>query len=157
VSDTSQAGDDAVEALDRILLMLLEDHYYRRAIAYLFRIARSLRVIPTTQFMDLLEDAFDEGRLTDNEWSDLRLAPVVLSGRHRTDGRDLYILVHVALAVDTGDVERAIQRTSLLERLGWPVIPVVAGRRITSEAATMAHERGVWYAGEGRLTAPRSA
>jgi hypothetical protein len=148
---------DPLDALDHIIQMLLEDRYERRSPAYLDRIARSLRVIAQESFMDMLEDAMDDGRLTEAEWLDVRLTNVVLSGRCRERGQEIYVLVEVSLRVSTQDVERAIERATILEKLGRPVLPVVAGRWINDEAVELAHQRGVWFAQEGRLTAPRSA
>ena len=81
-------------------------------------------------------------------------ADAVLSGRRRHDGQDIYLVVEVSGGIGAHDVERAKERAALLERLGRPVVPVVAGRRINDEAAILAQERGVWSALGGLLTPP---
>jgi hypothetical protein len=105
----------------------------------------------------MLDDVTDEGRLTESERQTIMLADTVLSGRRRTDGQEIYLLVEVSAGVGPHDVERAVERSRLLEKLGRPVVPVVAGSAITDDAAALAHEQGVWYAEGGRVVPPRDA
>jgi hypothetical protein len=122
--------------------------------AYLSPIARRLRVIESGPLADMLDDAVDEGRLTAEERNAIMRSDVVLSGRRREDGQDVYLLVEVSVGVRKHDVERAVERASLLAKLGRPVLPVVAGRRIHEDASAMARTAGAWYAEEGQITPP---
>ena len=133
---------------------LLEIHYERRAGAYFGPLARRLRVIESTRLADLLDDAVDGGQLADAERRLVLLADLVLTGRRRPEGDDVYLLVEVSKQVDPGDVARAAHRGGLLARLGRPVMPVVAGQSITEEAAAMATAQGVWQVLDGRETDP---
>lgn len=135
----------------------MELRYERRGLAYLSDLAYRLRPIDTGRLAEMLDDLLADGRLTRAQRSAILLADVVFSGRRYDDGHDIYVLVEVSNGVGLYDVERAVERSAFLEKAGRPVIPVVAGRRIAPEAANMAYEHGVWYAEEGRLTAPRSA
>ena len=103
----------------------------------------------------MLDDAVDEGRLIESEREAIMLADSVLTGRRRSDGQDIYLLVEVSAGVGPYDVERAVERAMLLEKLGRPVVPVVAGSGITDEAEALAQERGVWYAEGGRVVSPQ--
>jgi hypothetical protein len=103
---------------------------------------------------DLLDDAIDEGHLSQDERGAIMLVDLVMTGRRRTDGQDVYLLAEISVGVGPHDVERAAERAELLAKLGKPVIPFVAGDSINEAAAALAHERGVWYAQSGKLTPP---
>jgi hypothetical protein len=135
---------------------VLELRYRGLAPAYFGPIARRLRVIDKGRLGDLLDDAIDEGRLTWEDRSAIMLADLVLTGRRRQDGQDVYLLAEISVGVGTSDVERASERAALLAKLGRPVVPIVAGRRINPEAAALADKRGVWYSRNGQIGAPES-
>jgi hypothetical protein len=135
---------------------LLELDFDRKGPAYLAPIARRLRVVPFGPLADLLDEAIDEGRMADDDRAAIMNTDAVLSGRRRADGQDIYLVVEVSGGIAMHDVERAIERAALLEKLGRPVVPVVAGRRINDEVALLAYERGVWTALGGLLNPPRS-
>lgn len=69
---------------------------------------------------------------------------VVMAGRRRDDGAEVYLVTEVSPGVGVGDVTRARVRANILEKLGRPAVAVVAGRRIGPEAGTYAESRGVW-------------
>jgi hypothetical protein len=135
---------------------LLELRYARRGPAYLSTIARRLRVIEPGTLADLLDDAIDDGRLTWDERETILLTDIVLSGRRRRDGQDIYLAVEVSGGIREHNVDRAIERARLLEKLGQPAIPIVAGRRIDDKVAQIAYEHGVWSVLGGRAVPPRS-
>lgn len=151
---TTRRLDDRQGQMDGTLL---EHDFGRRAPSTLYPIARRLRVIESSALADLLDSAIDEGGLTERERQDIMRADVVLSGRRRSDGQEVYLLTEVSVGIGPHDVERAAERAVLLEKLGRPVIPVAAGRRIDEATAKLAYDRGVWYAIGGILTAPRGA
>ena len=136
---------------------LLELDYARQAPSYFGPIAIRLRVVDAGSLANLLDDAVDEERLTPVERDAIMRADLVLSGRRREDGQDVYLLAELSVGVGEHDVERAVERARLLEKLGRPVLPVVAGERINDEAAQLAREQGVWSARGGHVTAPRDA
>ena len=124
----------------------LEHHFEHLASLYFGRLVRQLRVLEPTALLDMIEDAFDEGRLTWDERVSVLLADLVMSGRHRDTGQDVYLLVEVAGRIETHDVNQAVERAALLEKLGQPVLPAVAGTSIDDRAAALADEKGVSYA-----------
>lgn len=133
---------------------VLELRYARRAPAYLSRLARRLRVMDTGVLADLLDDAVEERRLTEAEREAVLRTDLVLGGRGREDGAELYLLVEVSAGIGPGGVERAAERAAILEKLGRPVVPVVAGWQITAEGIAMARDRHVWQALDGHITPP---
>ncbi len=134
---------------------LLELRYARRGPAYLSRVARRLRLMDTGVLADMPEDAVHEGRLTEAESQAVLDTDLVFSGVRREDNAEIYVLAEVSSTVDHHDIERAADRAALLEKLGRPVTPVVAGRRIDSKAVEMAGDRGVWHALDGRVSPPQ--
>jgi hypothetical protein len=146
--------DDRVGKLDG---KMLEIDYARKGPSYFSPIARRLRVVGPGPLADLLDDAVDEGRLTEEERRAILLADVVMTGRKRSDGQDIYLAVEASVGIDIQDVERTAERAAYLGKLGRPALPVVAGERINDEAAEMAQTQGVWYVEGGRVTAPRGA
>ena len=133
---------------------VLELRYARRGPAYFGPIARRLRVMETGPLADMLDDGVEEGRLTSEERDAILLADIVLTGRRREDGEAVYLLTEISAGVGAGDVERAADRAATLAKLGTPVLPVVAGKRINEQAVEMAGDRGVWYVIGGRVTPP---
>ena len=136
---------------------VLELRYARRAPAYFSRLARRLRVVEPAALADLLDDAVQEGRLTEGEREAVLEADLVLAGRRRVDQAEVYLLVEVSAGIGSRDVQRAADRAGVLARLGRPVVPVVAGRRINPEASAQAQALGVWEVLDGQASPPRGA
>ena len=132
----------------------LELRYARRAGAYFSPIARRLRVIDPGRLADQLDDAVDAGQLTEQERAAILAADLVLMGVRRADQADTYIVVEVSAGVGVSDVARAMERARLLEKLGQPAVPAVAGERIDAESEALAQARGVWQVLDGHVTPP---
>jgi hypothetical protein len=81
-------------------------------------------------------------------------ADVVVRGQWRESPGDVYLVVEVSWGVGPSDVEHAIRRAALLARTGLQTMPVVAGERITDDAAELARAMRVWQVLDGRVTAP---
>ena len=59
-------------------------------------------------------------------------------------------MVEVSWGVGPYDVERAVERARLLSKLGTPALPVVAGKVMTKQAASLAEAKHVQHLIEGR-------
>ena len=132
---------------------LLEMRYQARAAAYLGRLLRRARPLSTTELANLLDDAVEQNQLTDAERDEILLADVVARGKHRETGSEVYVVVEVSWGVGPYDVERAVERARLLSKLGTPALPVVAGKVMTKQAASLAEEQHVQSLIEGRRSA----
>jgi hypothetical protein len=102
----------------------------------------------------LLDDAVATGALSEVDADDIALTDIGMRGKHKQDGTDLYLLVEVSWGIGPYDVEWAVQRVALLAQLGTPVIPTVAGKRLTAEAAELARIKQVWQIMDGYALAP---
>lgn len=104
-------------------------------------------------FDTLLEEGVAAGTLNEEAAQDLRLADLVLRGRRPGEDRDTYLVVEVSVGIGPGDIERAARRAAILGRL-QPTLAVVAGERVTPEAAALTEARGVWHVLDGGVVAP---
>ena len=121
------------------------------------RYARRLRVVGTGPLADLLDEAVGEQRLTEAEQEAVLAADLILTGRRREDDAEVYLLADISAGIGPHDVERAAERAATLQKLGRPVLPIVAGWRIDAEAVELAGERGVWHALDGQVFPPRGS
>lgn len=134
--------------------MTLEIRYRDRAFAYFARVVRRAHALSGDELLALLETAVDQGMLSEEGADDVLLADVVVRGRRRDDRSEAYLVVEVSWGVGTGDVERAVRRASLLAQTGVQTLPVVAGERITDEAAELARAMHAWQVLDGQVIPP---
>jgi hypothetical protein len=135
----------------------LERRYREKAPAYFGRLVRRMRVLSAEELAGLLEDAVEQGQLTDAEKDEAILTDVVVRGRYQGSGAEVYLVVEVSWGVGVHDVERAVQRAAVLGKLGIPALPVVAGKAVTAQAEQLAHEQHVWQVIDGQAVSPQSA
>jgi len=135
----------------------LEADYRVKVQAYFSRIVRRPHVLTPDELTALVEDARDSGVLSGVEAQEIYEADVIVRGRRLEDGTDIYLLVEVSWGVGRYNVERATQRAAILTRLGTPVIPVVAGKRITPAVGRLVQQHQVWQLTNGRAVVPGNA
>jgi hypothetical protein len=128
----------------------LEGEYRTRVYAYFSPVVRRAHALSPDELTALLEDALDRGALSEDEAEDISLANVIVRGRRRSDGAEVFLVVEVSWGVGPQDVERAIRRAALLGHTGTPALPVVAGKWVTPEAAHLARTQQVWQVTNGR-------
>ena len=132
----------------------LEGDYRIRVYAYFSRMVRRAHALSPDELTALLEDAIDRGALSEDQAEDVSLADVIVRGRRRSDGAEVFLVVEVSCGVGPHDVERATRRAALLAHIGSPALPVVAGKWITPEAAKLARTHQVWQLTNGRAIRP---
>ena len=135
----------------------LERRYREKAPAYFGRLVRRMRVLSAEELAGLLEDAVEQGQLTEAEKDEAILTDVVVRGRYQGSGAEVYLVVEVSWGVGVHDVERAVQRAAVLGKLGIPALPVVAGKAVTAQAEQLAHQKHVWQVIDGQAVSPQSA
>ncbi|MEW6753363.1 MAG: hypothetical protein AB1505_20630 [Candidatus Latescibacterota bacterium] len=136
-------GDRQAQMLDRqgqMLGELLEMRYARRAPAYFGRLLRRLRTVLPGQLDPAVEDAL-EARLTPDELPEVLQLDVLAVGRLHAapaaEAQEVWLAVEVSAVIDRGDVERVQQRSALLRKAGYRVVPVVAGEGLTQGATRL--------------------
>jgi hypothetical protein len=133
---------------------VLENRYRTKGYAYFGRIVRRAHVLSSDELTSLFEDARERGILSEAEVDQLTAVDVVVRGRRKEDGTEVYLVVEVSWGVGPTDVERAVQRASLLAKVGTPAIPVVVGEWVTTEADQLAQDKHVWKVTDGRAVSP---
>lgn len=147
---TEQVVRDLVQTVGALKGENLERRYRERAASYFQRILRRIRVLDHQQLGLLLDDAVDQGRITPDERAQVLEADVVVAGL--ADGREVYLLAEVSGTVTAHDVRRARERAAALEKAtGRPVLPAVAGERLSEDVETQEQAAAVWRVLDGRV------
>jgi hypothetical protein len=134
--------------------IVLEQPYRTHAFAYFSRLLRRMHAITDDELVALLEEAVARGVLSEEGMDEIARADVVVRGQRRDGSGEVYLVVEVSWGGGPGDVERAVRRAALLSQTGLQTLPVVAGERITAEAAELARAMRAWQVLDGRITAP---
>jgi hypothetical protein len=128
---------------------MLELDYERKAAAYFGPMLRRVRVYRH----DVLADAL-ELHLSPGELRDALLIDLVVQGspRDHPELPEVLLAVEVSGVVDWEDVNRARRRAMLLQQAGYPVIPVVAGEKVTRGAEDEIQYHNVVLLQDGRIS-----
>ena len=129
----------------------IERRYRERAHAYFSRLITRAHVLSPDEIVELVSRGVEEGIISEGEAEELLWADVIVRGRERESGEEVYLVVEVSWGVGVGDVERAANRAEILGRLGFKVMGVVAGKEIKPDAERLARERGIHMVVDGRL------
>jgi hypothetical protein len=132
----------------------LEWEYRTKVYAYFGRIVRRAHVLSPDELTALLDDAIENGALSEAQADDVSLADVIVLGRRHSDGAEVFLVVAASWGVGPQDMERAIRRAALLAHTGTLAFPIVAGTWVTPEAATLARTHRVWQLANGHALAP---
>jgi hypothetical protein len=134
----------------------LERRYRERGHAYFSRLVRRAHVLSGDELIALLDVAVAGGQLSEEEADEILQADVVVRGRRRDDGAEVYLVAEVSWGVGISDVQRASQRATLLSRTGTPTLPVVAGYWVIPEAQEPARALRVWQVTDGSVIPPEA-
>ena len=138
---------------------ILETDYRTKVFAYFGPLLRRVHALSQDELAALLDDGIDAGLLSATEAQEIALANVIVRGKRRQDGVEVYLVIEVSWGVGgvgPGDVERAVRRAGLFSRTGVTAVPVIAGRRVTAEAARLARTEQVWQLTNGYAVPPES-
>ena len=131
--DLEQLFEDLKSDIAILKDFALEDQYLMKGHRF-GRLLRRAHVLSSDETIALVEDATDSGALTEAQAGEILLTDLIVRGKRREDGSDVYLIVEVSWGVGVHDVERAAKRARLLSQIGTPAIPVVAGEWISADA-----------------------
>ena len=133
----------------------LERKYRERPFIYFRRILRKPKTLTDQELDDLLSKAQADGVLTEAEVDEISLLDAVVRGQRAADGQIAYLAVEISVKIDEHDVDRAVKRSRLLEKIpGVRAIPVVAGEQITPEGSAVLAGNAVWAVIDGHAITP---
>ena len=133
----------------------LERKYRERPFIYFRRILRKPKTLTDQELDDLLSKAQADGVLTEAEVDEISLLDAVVRGQRAADGQIAYLAVEISVKIDEHDVDRAVKRSRLLEKIpGVRAIPVVAGEQITPEGSAALAGNAVWAVIDGHAITP---
>ena len=106
-------------------------------------VSRGRRVLPDD--LDAFYTAFDEGRLSDEDANAVRDLDIIIQGvQGKGDSKvPVLIAVEVSIRLEVYDLLRVLERSAILQRLGYHVVPVLAGAIIGDELNAQAKANGV--------------
>lgn len=148
-TDVSQLKTD-VSRLDsrvgRLDGRTLQQQVRERLPAYLSRFALRLKPVSNADFVELLEVAVEEGRITEEQVEDAKLIDGIARGRRRGDSATIYLALEISAVVDNHDLARAIRRASIIaEATGSFTQPIVVGETIRADVRNQAEKLGAGY------------
>ncbi|PJF47559.1 MAG: hypothetical protein D6709_12925, partial [Chloroflexi bacterium] len=111
----------------------IEQSFRTRPLAWYGKILHRPHVLTDEELVDLVEPALEDGLLTDEQFRDLSLADAVVTGRLKTDGQPVYLIVEVSWGVGESDLKRAMRRAAYLAKTGVRAHPALGGRWITPQ------------------------
>ncbi|MCB0062545.1 MAG: hypothetical protein KDE19_10540 [Caldilineaceae bacterium] len=113
---------------------------------YLSRFALRLRPLNSTDLADLLENAVEEGRITETQMDDAKRIDAVARGRRRGDSATIYLVAEISVSVAEHDIARAIHRAAIISAaIDLDAVPVVVGETISDALRAEADRRNVGY------------
>ena len=132
----------------------LEVRYALRGVPSVTRVVRRPHPLSLEELDTLLTEAEAKELLSAQESEEITLTDLVIKGKQRSTGTQIYLLVEISWGVGVDDVQRAAARASLLAKTGEHVIPAVAGEWVTPDAQQLAPGLGVWQFTPSRVVAP---
>jgi len=119
---------------------MLEITHRNKISAYFGPLLRRVKVIEPRALEDELEAA-----LTPDEFRDVLLIDLLVTGkvRYASESPDIFLALEISSVVALTDVSRAVRRSGLFRKAGYPVVPVVAGEYVTQDANKAAQEQNV--------------
>jgi hypothetical protein len=110
------------------------------------RIMQSPLLEPLSEFADMVDDAFYEGRITEDQDERIQFPDFILRAQRRGDRSQVWVVVEVSNRVGERDIRRAKMSAAFLA-LVFPedIIPVAAGYSIDLRDLARAEAEGVRY------------
>jgi hypothetical protein len=107
-------------------------------------VMRGSRIGSSLQFINVLEDARDEGIIDREQFREITLLDLVFSGKRRDDNAELLVAAEVSITIGDSDIIRAAERARMLERAAnRPAVPAVVCANADDARRTLAEQLGV--------------
>ena len=108
------------------------------------KVQKGLSVSPNPEFMEMLEDAEDRGVITEEQYIQIQRSDLILTGRRKSDGADVYIAAEISITLGDSDITRAAQRAEILASVvGQPSMSAVIGAYADDARAALAAANNV--------------
>ncbi len=116
-----------------------------RAPSYFGKLMRRCKVISHEELANILDDAVDNGVISESERDNAINIDVVVTGLLRQEReKKVVAATEVSIKADRIDVERASERADIIGRaMNLPAIPIVIGKEYTKGAEARAKELNV--------------
>lgn len=75
-----------------------------------------------------LESAGEAGQITESDYEQVLAADLLWNGRSKATSDNLFLVIEISWFAEQSDIDRAINRTAVLRKLGLQAIPVVAAK-----------------------------
>jgi cell division protein FtsB len=124
---------------------------YRNAATGLFGVVIRKGHDAKPEITDPLYDAQRAGIITQQERQQVLAADLIWGGDELESRRPALLVMEASWLVEDNDIERAVQRSMLLQRIGLPALPVVGGKEWTESAAQAARAQGVVIVNDHQL------
>ena len=109
------------------------------------RIVQSRIVARSPEFQDVIDDAEEQGLITEDQRYHLGLTDIIISGRRRSDRQPIHVAIEVSRTIGDNDVTRASERAQSLSSVQeTPAISVVVGGIIGESQQELADGLGVF-------------
>lgn len=120
----------------------LEQTYVNKATAIFGRYLRNGRTAANL-VADQLYAALSDEKVSDAEVEQVLASDLLWIGEERQTKTQLVLVMEASWLAEANDVERALTRAAVLERIGLHALPVVGGEEWTQDATTLARTRNV--------------
>ena len=126
----------------------LEMEYRQKVGVYFGRVIRRPQVVDLAEHVETLKGQLDAGEVDEVFLLDM----VVCGPLRRAPGiGEVWLAMEISALVEVYDVERAVRRAARLRQAGYRAIPVVAGKRTTTDAAARARSEPVVLLQDGKI------
>jgi hypothetical protein len=134
---------------------VLERKYRERAPSYFAPLLGGIHALSAEEVARLVDESLSRGAVSNEDRDEIMGTDLVIRGVRPADSGETYLAVEISAGIGRHDVSRAQHRARILQRLlSKPVLPVVAGEWITSDAEEQAIATQVWRVLNGRVKAP---
>lgn len=120
----------------------LEQTYVNKAAAIFGRYLRNGRTAANL-IADQLYTALSEEKVSEAEVDQVLTSDLLWIGEERQSKTQLVLVMEASWLAEANDVERALKRAVVLERIGLRTLPVVGGEEWTQAATTLARTHNV--------------